>query len=133
MGPARNLTAVMMCSRVRRSLLVYALLFLVVSGGGTGCARYEYDLVKPPDLAQHVGSKAPVQFPIGDLEYALQTSNDHLVMIVATPAAEPVKLIGGDSYTVDPKGESHPLTDRVIPPGSHVKLILPPPPTQVRE
>lgn len=110
--------------------LILAMLCL---GAGPGCAHYEYVIVKPPDLAQHVGSKTPVRFPIGDLEYALQTSEDHLVMIITNRANEPVKLLGGDSYSIDPKGESHPLTDRLIPPGNHAKLILPPPPTQVRE
>jgi hypothetical protein len=98
-----------------------------------GCAKYEYDVVKPAELAQHVGGKSPVRLPIGDLEYALQSYDNHLVMIITNRAAEAVKLLGGDSYVVDPKGESHPLTDRVIPPGSHVKLILPPVPQQVRE
>ena len=41
------------------------------------------------------------------------------------PGHEPVKLLGGDSYAIDPKGESHPLADRVIPPGNFVKLISP--------
>src|SRR5687767_8404246 len=110
--------------------LVFAML---CAASFTGCARYEYDIVKPPELAQHVGSKSPVRFPLGDLEYALQASDNHLVMLITNRANEPVKLLGGDSYAIDPKGESHPLTDRVIPPGSHAKLILPPPPQQVRE
>src|SRR4051812_33197265 len=115
------------------SRFVLALLYLGALCASTGCAHYEYDIVKPPELAQHVGPKAPVRFPIGDLEYALQTSENHLVMIVTNRANEPVKLLGGDSYAIDPHGESHPLADRVIPPGNFAKLILPPPPTQVRE
>ena len=99
----------------------------------TGCARYEYDIVKPADLAQHVGGKSPVRFPIEDREYALQSSSGRLVMFVHNRGEDPIKLLGGDSYAVDPRGESHPLADRVIPPGGHIKLILPPPPQQVRE
>jgi hypothetical protein len=98
-----------------------------------GCARYEYDIVKPPDLAQHVGSKSPVRFPVADMEYALQASHSQLVMLAYNRGADPVKLLGGDSYAIDPHGESHPLADRLIPPGGHIKLILPPPPEQVRE
>src|SRR3954463_11026789 len=71
----RNVSAVMKNLRP----LAPALLCLVALAG---CAHYEYDIVKPPDLAQHVGSKAAVRFTIGDLEYALQTSESHLVMIV---------------------------------------------------
>jgi hypothetical protein len=31
---------------------------LIASLALTGCARYEYDLVNPPDLARHIGGKA---------------------------------------------------------------------------
>jgi hypothetical protein len=98
-----------------------------------GCARYEYDLVRPPDLARHIGGKSLTTFSIDDREYALQSYDSRLVMRIANRAGEPVKLLGGDSYAIDPGGESHPLADRVIPPGGHIKLILPPPPQQVRE
>jgi hypothetical protein len=37
-----------------------------------------------------------------------------------------VKLLGEDSYAVDPRGESHPLPTRTIAPGSSTKLIFPP-------
>ena len=33
--------------------------FAAVAAGG-GCARYEHDLVEPADVAQHIGTKAPV-------------------------------------------------------------------------
>jgi hypothetical protein len=112
---------------------VVALFCLMSFAGLSGCAHYEYDIVRPPDLSQHVGAKSPVHFPLGDLEYGLQSYDNHLVMLITNRANEPVKLLGGDSYAIDPKGESHPLADRVIPPGNHAKLILPPPPTQVRE
>ncbi len=107
----------------RRILPLAALLLL----SGVGCAHYQYDMVKPPDLAQRVGTKSPVTFKMEDVAYALQTSNNRLVMMVTNESDVAIKLIGGESYAVDPYGESHPLASRVIPPGAHVKLILPPP------
>ncbi len=116
-----------------RSFVLSRVLIVACSAAALGgCVRYEYDVVEPPDLSQRVGSKAPVRFPIGELEYRLQTSDNRLVMLIYNRADEPVKLLGEDSFVVDPGGESHPLDGRTIPPGSHVKLILPPAPAQVR-
>ena len=47
-----------------------------------GCAKYEYDIVRPPELAQHVGTKAPVTFQTEEREYHLRTSDGRLVMVI---------------------------------------------------
>ena len=32
-----------------------------------GCARYEYDLVRPPDLSRHVGARQWESVPLDEL------------------------------------------------------------------
>jgi hypothetical protein len=90
-----------------------------------GCARYEYDVVEPQDLAQHVG-KQPVTLPVEPLAYHLRSVESRLVMVVENPTGEPVKLLGDDSFVVDPDGRSHPLRSQTIAPESNIKLIFPP-------
>ena len=113
----------------RRLLLHVASLLPAIVGG---CARYEYDLVRPPELARHVDAKSWATFPLEPLEYRLRTSDNRLVMLVYNRGEKTIKLSGTDSAAVDPRGESHPLQGRTIMPGSYVKLILPPPAPQVR-
>src|SRR5262245_30805413 len=95
-----------------------------------GCTHYEYDIVEPAEFAQHAGAKSPVVFSIDPIRYEAQSSSDRLVLMVHNEADEPIKLLGEDSFAVDPRGESHPMPTRTIAPGSSTKLILPPiPPT----
>ena len=109
--------------------LLLSALLLVATGG---CVHYEYDVVQPPELARHVGTKQWTSFQRDALEYRLRTSDDRLVMLIYNRGERTVKLSGPDSATVDPSGESHPLQSRAVPRDSYVKLILPPPPPQVR-
>ena len=108
------------------SRLPWSSLLLLVAVGG-GCARYEYDLVRPPELARHIGASAWETVTFDALEYRLRTSDNRLVMLVYNHGDRMVRLSGADSAAVDPKGESHPLQGRTILPGSYVKLIFPPP------
>ena len=105
--------------------------FLVVALAG-GCARYEYDLVHPPESAQHIGTNAWATVAREPLQYRMRTSNNRLVILVYNTTERMVKLSGADSAAVDSQGESHPLQARTIVPGSYVKLILPPQPPQIR-
>jgi hypothetical protein len=97
---------------------------LFVAGG---CARYEYDLVSPPDLARHIGSKADEVLRVDPLEYRLRSFDNRLVVHVHNPTDDPVQLVGGQSYVVAPTGQSHPLRGQTIAPGTFIKLIFPPP------
>jgi hypothetical protein len=90
-----------------------------------GCARYEYDLVQPPELARHIG-KADEVVPVDPLEYRLRTVENRLVVHVINPTDEPVTLIGPQSYIVSPGGQSHPLRPQTIAPHTFIPLILPP-------
>jgi hypothetical protein len=105
------------------ALLVGALVCISLGGG---CAHYEYDIVEPADVAQHVGTKMPVSLAMNPVQYHAQSSSDHLVLRIRNDAADPLKLRGDDSFAVDPGGESHPLPTRTIAPGTSTKIILPP-------
>src|SRR4051812_23436990 len=89
-----------------RVVSVVLLAGLALSGG---CAHYEYDLVEPADQAQHIGTKTPVNLSRESIRYQAQSSSDHLVLVIHNEAQEPIKLLGEDSFAVDPNGESHPL------------------------
>src|SRR5579864_7156298 len=97
----------------------------------SGCAHYEYDLVRPADLAQHIGADYDVIVRLPPLEYRLRTVDDYLVMRIFNSTNDRIRLLGEQSVAVDPQGQSHPLRSRMIAPRSFIKLILPPPPPQV--
>jgi hypothetical protein len=109
-----------------RPFLLGGLAALLLALGGGGCARYEYDVVEPSELAQHVPADKPVSFTRDPLRYRLVTVDGHLVMRVYNDTREPITLLGADSYVVDPRGQSHPLQSQTIAPGSYVRVILPP-------
>jgi len=108
---------------MRSSWLATALSLLLFAGG---CANYEYDLVRPAELARHVGTKAWESVALEPLEYRLRTSDNRLVMLVYNRGDRTVRLSGADSVAIDPAGESRPVAARTIVPGSYVKLIFPP-------
>src|SRR4051794_35532660 len=82
------------------STLPLLLLFPLISVS-TGCASYEYDLIRPERLAGHITSKQWQNVTLDDLEYRLIPSNARLVFEIFNPADEPVKLIGDESAVVD--------------------------------
>jgi hypothetical protein len=102
------------------------LLFLSVAAGSLGCARYEFDLVHPPELARHVGADKPVEVTLDPLTYRLQTAESRLVMRIHNPTDAPVRLLGDQSTVVDLEGQSHPFRGQTIAPRSFIKLIFPP-------
>jgi hypothetical protein len=106
--------------------LKLCLLLASLSAGSVGCARYEYDLVHPPELARHVGADKPVEVTLEPLAYRLQTYESRLVMRIHNPTDAPVRLLGDRSTVVDPRGQSHPLRTQTIAPGSYIKLVIPP-------
>jgi hypothetical protein len=108
-----------------RSVLIVLVTVALVSAG---CARYEYDLVSPPQAAGHVGRKDDHAFALDPLEYKLRTVDNRLVVRVYNPTSEHVTLLGGRSVIVGPDGQSHPLmTQTIAPGGSFIKMIIPPP------
>jgi hypothetical protein len=103
-----------------RSILPIAIVFI------TGCARYEFDLTHPPNLALHIG-KTEETVTVDPLEYRLVTYDNALVMRIFNHTAEPITLEGTRSYAIPPIGQSHPLRSQTIAPNAFIKLILPPP------
>jgi len=91
-----------------------------------GCAKYEFDLVEPADLAAHVGRDKETVIKRDELEYRMQAVDSRLLMFVVNSTDDAIELIGPESTAVDPGGQSHPFRSQSIAPHSYVKLILPP-------
>lgn len=111
-------------------VIVFGLMGAVGAGG---CAHAEFDIVRPPDLARHVGARDFVPVPVDPIEYRMIAYEDHLVIQAHNRSDEPIQLLADQSTVVDPNGQSHPLAARnqTILPGSFAKLVLPPVRTQV--
>jgi len=100
-----------------------ALVLLMIVGG---CARYEFDLAEPADLATHIGRDKETVIKRDELEYRMQAVDSRLLMHIVNSTDDAIELIGPESTAVDPAGQSHPLRSQSIAPHSFVKLILPP-------
>ena len=109
--------------RLLGRIVLHAPLLLVCLAGG---CSYEYDIVQPAALAQHIGTDRDVVVRMDPVEYRLRSFDSRLVMIIQNGDSAPVQLIGERSYLVDPEGQSHPLPSFAIAPESYAKLILPP-------
>ena len=109
----------------RQDMKCYAVILMLVSVL-TGCARYEYDLTAPPELARHISAKSEEVLQVRPLEYRLLAVEDWLVMNIFNPTDDPIALLGDRSYVVAPSGQSHPLRSQTIAPHTFIKLILPP-------
>jgi hypothetical protein len=90
-----------------------------------GCAKYEYKLVQPGDLARHIGKQIE-HLSIDPLEYRLQSYEGRLVMQIFNATQGLIQLDGTRSVAVDQDGQSHPLRSQTMAPGSFIKLIYPP-------
>src|SRR3954471_5150052 len=99
--------------------------FLLVGLVG-GCAKYEFDLTEPADLARHIGREGETVLHRDELEYRFQSVDNRLLMHVVNATEDQIELIGPESTVVDPRGQSHPFRAQAIAPRSYIKLILPP-------
>lgn len=108
------------------SLSITALLF-------SGCTNYEYDLVRPTELATHISKKAESSFERDPFEYRMRAVEDRLVINIKNKTDDPIQLLGDRSSVVDPGGQSHPLRSQTMAANSFIKLILPPPRPTVRQ
>lgn len=98
------------------------LLLLVLVGG---CARYQYDIVRPEDARQRIG-KEWRRVDRGPVYFRLRTVDNHLLVHVYNASEDPIRVLGDRSYIVTPVGRSIPLPTQTIAPGAFMKLILPP-------
>ena len=115
---------------MRRSGVITALFMALCTLGG-GCAKYEYNLVKPTELQRHIGKDADAVIPWDPLEYRMRTVDNRLVVRIFNPTQDIIEMVGPRCSVVDPEGQSHPLRTQTIAPGSFIKLIFPPPRPQV--
>ena len=114
-----------------RCSLVPVALFVLAGLSAGGCVRYEYDIVRPPDLARHIREDRDLIIHRPPLEYRMRSVENYLVIRVFNPTPEPIRLLGDQSFVIDPYGQSHPLQGQTIAPGTYIKLIFPPPRPQV--
>jgi hypothetical protein len=93
-----------------------------------GCARYEFEVLEPPEFATHVGRKKETAADVRrePLDYHMRAYDGRLVMNIFNNDEQPIDLLGDQSYVVDPDGESHPLPSAAIAPDAYIKLIFPP-------
>ncbi len=101
-------------------------LLCIMALGLTGCATYEFQIVQPPNLAQHIGSKQESNLNVNDLVYHMQAVEGRLVLRIENPGNDAIELVAAKSYVVNPANQSRPLRGQSIAPKSYMKLILPP-------
>jgi hypothetical protein len=90
-----------------------------------GCAHYEFDVVQPP-INGHVARHSELRLSIDPLVYRMRSVDGRLLLWIENPKTEPIELLGRGSVAVDPWGQSHPLEEQTIAPGSYIKLVIPP-------
>jgi hypothetical protein len=110
---------------MRRAALQLLLVIAALSGGG--CARYQFSIIEPPDIAAAIerhGERAVNRPP---LEYTFfDVRSAGIGVRIANTADEPVQLHGERSYVVDPDGQTHQMHSGTIAPRSYIEFALPP-------
>jgi hypothetical protein len=91
-----------------------------------GCARYEFDLIDPPDLAHTIGRDA-VTFRTEAAEYQARAVDGRLVMNVFNRSEAPLTISPTRSVVVTSEGQSRPIFGQTIAPGSFGQVMVPPP------
>jgi hypothetical protein len=112
-----------MLPRCSTILLTSLLLWLASS---TGCARYQYSLVRPAESAQMIERRDEIFVQWMPLDYGFRDLNRALGVRIANVSDDPITLIGERSYVVDPRGETHPMHGGTIAPHSFIAFTLPP-------
>lgn len=109
---------------MHRAIILQITVFLsILTAGGCGTARFA---VSPPEPAATVTGKQPLTQVLAPLTYAFHSKENRLVVEAINDGPDTLMLDGDRSYVITPDGLSMPLGGRVAPPGSRVKLILPP-------
>ncbi len=94
----------------------------------TGCkTAYQYRVTEDDEKAKVVEGR-PVKLLYGPLEYHFARQREGLDMRIINLSGQRIVLVGQRSYVMDPEGETHPLRDRVLGPGSYTGMALPPEP-----
>lgn len=99
---------------------------LLLAAALTGCARYEYVLLEPADVAQPLPDGGKLDVPIEPLEYHFADLGERLYVRVRNPTDDTLAIAGDRSFVVDPRGESRRLGEGIIAPHSFIEFALPP-------
>lgn len=91
----------------------------------SGCARYDFQILKPDRLSQRI-TQIQTRVNTPHMVYDMVAKENRLVVQIFNQGDTPVQLLGARSFVVDPKGASHPLPSQTLAPKSYAKLILPP-------
>jgi hypothetical protein len=91
----------------------------------SGCKTYDYRIVEPANLAQHIGEEF-VTVHSDPLEYRMARTGGFLAMNIVNPTDDRIVLRGDRSYVIDPRGETHPVRGKVIGPHSFTRMSVPP-------
>lgn len=90
-----------------------------------GCSQSQYLVVEPEPFARTVGLEHTfIARP--PLDYQLFTENGRLRVRAVNNTDSPIKILGEESWLVDPTGQSHSLRNQSIPAGSFVAWTMPP-------
>lgn len=92
----------------------------------SACTRYAYDLTAPPDLAQRIPRDKGAAISLDSINYRFDIVDTHLIIRAYNNGPDPIELLGNESFIVDPSGQSRPMKSQTIPPGTFIKVILPP-------
>src|SRR4051794_1349409 len=109
---------------MRRLPTNFIWLAMLAVTAATGCARYQYELVAPTELAQPIPDKVFVRTE--PLEFDFANLGERLYVRLGNPTDDVVELDGGRSYVVGPRGETHPMAGALIAPHSFIDFALPP-------
>lgn len=112
-----------MIMTMRTALALLGILVL----GSIGCARFEYDVVRPEEFAGRAPTRVDYIVERDPLEYRLRAVGGRLVVRIYNQSEESITLLGSQSTVVDPTGQSRPLITQTIAPQSFIKIMLPPP------
>lgn len=98
---------------------------LIITAASAGCAKYQYAIIEPADLAQPIPRTAQAAVQVDPLGYEFVDLGHQLGVRIFNDADEPITLLGERSYVVDPEGQSHPLRGGTIAPSSYAAFTIP--------
>ncbi len=95
---------------------------------GGGCTKYEFDLARPENIAQHISKGGETTFRVGEdpIVYHAEAYEGRLVLRIENTSEAAIELSGPPSYVIDPANETRPIRTMAIAPHAFSKLILPP-------
>ncbi len=91
-----------------------------------GCTSYQYEISTPNGPSRSITKDEETIIPANPAELRLRQVDSRCVLLIGNSSKELLSLQPAGCAIVDPAGQSRAIAARVIPPGSHLKLVLPP-------